>query len=214
MFTAPSTYSILQWAADRTQNLLTSDPPQKWRPVFLFRDTRKNPESQNMNEDLRSREDGVLLNNSHSHLRNSDRDLDPELIQELIEKSQEAKTFAHCPYSRFRVGAALLSRDGRIFLGCNIENACYTLGICAERTAIQKAVSEGTKNFIAVAVASDVEDEFISPCGACRQVMREFGSEWQIILTKPSGSYVMKTLHQLLPMSFGPENLTMKQEEY
>ncbi|MEE6482161.1 hypothetical protein FKM82_013163, partial [Ascaphus truei] len=91
--------------------------------------------------------------------------------------------------------------------GCNVENACYTLGICAERTAIQKAVSEGHKEFKAIAVASDVEEQFITPCGACRQVMREFGSDWDIFLTKPSGAYVLKTLHQLLPMSFGPEDL-------
>ncbi|KAM4014835.1 cytidine deaminase isoform 2-T2 [Anomaloglossus baeobatrachus] len=132
--------------------------------------------------------------------------LEPELIRKLIQKSHEAKAFAHCPYSRFRVGAALLSPDGRIFLGCNIENACYTLGICAERTAIQTAVSQGCKKFTAIAIASDVEDEFITPCGACRQ----FGSEWQIILTKPSGSFIIASLQQLLPMSFGPENLTMK----
>ncbi|XP_073512308.1 cytidine deaminase isoform X2 [Phyllobates terribilis] len=154
-----------------------------------------------MNDDFH--EDGVHNGPSHCGL-------EPELIQSLIRKSHEAKAFAHCPYSRFRVGAALLSPDGRIFLGCNIENACYTLGICAERTAIQTAVSEGSKKFTAIAIASDVENEFITPCGACRQVMREFGSEWQIILTKPSGSYVITTLQQLLPMSFGPENLTMK----
>ncbi|KAM3921259.1 cytidine deaminase [Leptodactylus fuscus] len=154
-------------------------------------------------------EDGVHINNGHSGLNNPDCGLEPELIQKLIQKSHEAKTKAHCPYSRFRVGAALLSQDGRIFLGCNIENACYTLGICAERTAIQTAVSEGSKKFTAIAIASDVEEEYITPCGACRQVMREFGSEWQIFLTKPNGSYVLKTLHQLLPMSFGPENLTV-----
>ncbi|XP_069597108.1 cytidine deaminase isoform X1 [Ranitomeya imitator] len=160
-----------------------------------------------MNDDLRFCEDGV--HNGPSH-RGDGGGLEPEVIQRLIQKSQEAKAFAHCPYSRFRVGAALLSPDGRIFLGCNIENACYTLGICAERTAIQTAVSEGSKKFTAIAIASDVEDEFITPCGACRQVMREFGSEWQIILTKPSGSYVITTLQQLLPMSFGPENLIVK----
>ncbi|XP_044134548.1 cytidine deaminase isoform X1 [Bufo gargarizans] len=160
-----------------------------------------------MNEDLGYQEDGVLINNGHPHFGEPDRDLEPELIRKLVQKSHEAKAFAHCPYSRFRVGAALLSQDGRIFLGCNVENACYTLGICAERSAIQTAVTEGAKKFVAIAVASDVEEEFITPCGACRQVMREFGSELQIILTKPSGSYLVKTLQQLLPMSFGPENL-------
>ncbi|XP_069803296.1 cytidine deaminase [Dendropsophus ebraccatus] len=158
-----------------------------------------------MNQDSSCQEDGVL-NNGQSH----DRGLTPELIQKLVQKSHEAKAFAHCPYSKFPVGAALLDQDGRIFLGCNVENACYTLGTCAERTAIQTAVCQGSTHFIAMAVASDVEDEFITPCGACRQVMREFGSAWQIILTKPSGSYYVRTLEDLLPFSFGPEKLALK----
>lgn len=151
-----------------------------------------------------------LINNGQSHPSDPDCGLDPELIQELVEKSAQAKAKAHCPYSRFPVGAALLDKDGRIFQGCNIENACYALGTCAERTAIQTAVSEGSKKFTAIAIASDVEEEFITPCGACRQVMREFGSELLIILTKPSGSYTIRTLEQLLPLSFGPENLKTK----
>uniref|UniRef100_A0A9L0T3X9 Cytidine deaminase n=1 Tax=Equus caballus TaxID=9796 RepID=A0A9L0T3X9_HORSE len=99
--------------------------------------------------------------------------LEPEQVQQLLLSCQEAKKSAYCPYSHFPVGAALLTLDGRIFSGCNIENACYPLGICAERTAIQKAVSEGYKDFKAIAIASDLQDDFISPCGACRQVMRE-----------------------------------------
>ncbi|XP_063798237.1 cytidine deaminase [Pseudophryne corroboree] len=162
-----------------------------------------NPDyTQKMNNHLASQEEDLPANAA-----TSGSNLGADVIQKLLRKSQEAKTFAHCPYSKFRVGAAVLTRDGRIYLGCNVENACYTLGICAERTAIQKAVSEGCKEFLAIAIASDVEEEFISPCGACRQVMREFGSEWEIFLTKPSGDYLLKTLHQLLPMSFGPENL-------
>ncbi|OCT73459.1 cytidine deaminase [Xenopus laevis] len=133
--------------------------------------------------------------------------LEPELVQRLVAQSHEAKQRAHCPYSKFRVGAALLTMDGKVILGCNVENACYALGICAERTAIQKAVSEGHKEFRAIAVASDVETEFITPCGACRQVMREFGVEWDIYLTKPNGAHIHTTLRQLLPMSFGPEDL-------
>lgn len=133
--------------------------------------------------------------------------LDPEDIQLLVLCSQEAKKSAYCPYSHFPVGAALLTRDGKIFLGCNVENACYPLGICAERTAIQKAISEGYKDFRAIAVATDVQDDFISPCGACRQVMREFGSNWDVYLTKPDGTYVLTTVQELLPASFGPEDL-------
>uniref|UniRef100_F7BMU5 cytidine deaminase n=1 Tax=Equus caballus TaxID=9796 RepID=F7BMU5_HORSE len=93
------------------------------------------------------------------------------------------------------------------FSGCNIENACYPLGICAERTAIQKAVSEGYKDFKAIAIASDLQDDFISPCGACRQVMREFGTNWDVYMTKLDGTYVVKTVQELLPASFGPQDL-------
>ncbi|KFW02915.1 Cytidine deaminase, partial [Eurypyga helias] len=91
--------------------------------------------------------------------------------------------------------------------GCNVENACYSLGVCAERTAIQKAISEGHTSFRAMAIASDMGDHFIVPCGACRQVMREFGTDWNIYLTKTDGTYVVKTLEELLPLSFGPEDL-------
>ncbi|XP_016070071.1 PREDICTED: cytidine deaminase [Miniopterus natalensis] len=133
--------------------------------------------------------------------------LDPEYIQQLLLCSQEAKKFAYCPYSHFPVGAALLTRDGKIFSGCNVENACYALGICAERTAIQKAISEGYKDFRAIAIASDLQDDFISPCGACRQVMREFGTNWTVYMTKPDGTYVVRTVQDLLPASFGPEDL-------
>ncbi|XP_047923607.2 cytidine deaminase isoform X1 [Anser cygnoides] len=109
--------------------------------------------------------------------------------------------------SRFPVGAALLTAGGEIFSGCNVENACYSLGVCAERTAIQKAISEGHTRFRAMAIASDMGTEFIVPCGACRQVMREFGKDWDVYLTKPDGTYIVKKLDELLPLSFGPEDL-------
>ncbi|XP_008836811.1 cytidine deaminase [Nannospalax galili] len=133
--------------------------------------------------------------------------LEPEHVQRLLLSSFEAKKSAYCPYSRFRVGAALLTRDGRIFSGCNIENACYSLGVCAERTAIQKAISEGYKDFKAIAVSSDLQDDFISPCGACRQVMREFGTDWAVYMTKTDGTYMVRTVQELLPASFGPKDL-------
>lgn len=88
-----------------------------------------------------------------------------------------------------------------------MENACYSLGVCAERTAIQKAISEGHTRFRAMAIASDMGTEFIVPCGACRQVMREFGKDWDVYLTKPDGTYIVKKLDELLPLSFGPEDL-------
>ncbi|XP_012892877.1 PREDICTED: LOW QUALITY PROTEIN: cytidine deaminase-like, partial [Dipodomys ordii] len=134
--------------------------------------------------------------------------LEPEHVQRLLLSSREAKKSAYCPYSHFPVGAALLTRDGRVFSGCNIENACYPLSLCAERTAIQKAISEGHKDFRAIAISSDLQDDFISPCGGCRQVMREFGSDWAVYMTKPDGTYVVvRTVQELLPASFGPEDL-------
>ncbi|XP_036802881.1 uncharacterized protein LOC110492080 isoform X2 [Oncorhynchus mykiss] len=92
-------------------------------------------------------------------------------IKPLIYQSQGAKEFAYCPYSKFRVGAALLAHDGTVFTGCNVENASYNLGLCAERTTIAKAVSEGYRRFKTIAIASDLEDQFVSPCGGCRQFM-------------------------------------------
>ncbi|XP_020362384.1 cytidine deaminase isoform X1 [Oncorhynchus kisutch] len=131
-------------------------------------------------------------------------------IKPLIHQSQGAKEFAYCPYSKFRVGAALLAHDGTVFTGCNVENASYNLGLCAERTAIAKAVSGGYRSFKAIAIASDLEDQFISPCGGCRQFMREFGDHWSVFLSKPDGSYKEMTIEDLLPVSFGPEDLKKK----
>ncbi|XP_058487294.1 cytidine deaminase b [Solea solea] len=136
--------------------------------------------------------------------------LSPETIKKLIHLSQEAKKQAYCPYSKFRVGAALLTHDNHMFTGCNVENACYNLGVCAERNALSKAVSEGYRTFQAIAIASDLDDQFISPCGGCRQFMREFGSNWDVYLSKPNGSCVKMTVDELLPLSFGPEDLSMK----
>ncbi|CDQ72998.1 unnamed protein product [Oncorhynchus mykiss] len=131
-------------------------------------------------------------------------------IKPLIHQSQGAKEFAYCPYSKFRVGAALLAHDGTVFTGCNVENATYNLGLCAERTAIAKAVSGGYRSFKAIAIASDLEDQFVSPCGGCRQFMREFGDHWSVYLSKPDGSYKEMTIEDLLPVSFGPEDLKKK----
>uniref|UniRef100_A0A671QYR9 Cytidine deaminase n=1 Tax=Sinocyclocheilus anshuiensis TaxID=1608454 RepID=A0A671QYR9_9TELE len=137
---------------------------------------------------------------------------DSKLIPEaLVRKSQEARNQAYCPYSKFRVGAAVLASNGTVFDAlkkcCNVENACYTAGLCAERTAISKAVSEGHTSFKAIAITSDLEDRFTSPCGACRQFMREFGSQLDVHLSKSDGSYKLMTVEELLPYSFGPEDL-------
>ncbi|CAE6431627.1 unnamed protein product [Rhizoctonia solani] len=144
------------------------------------------------------------------------RGLTPEEREKLIQAAIEAKHKAYSPYSKFRVGAALFATDGSIILGSNIENASYGGTICAERTALVKAVSEGTKTFLAIAVTTDV-DEVVSPCGICRQFIREFCSlKMPIHMVKSSYSIAnandtVKTvlLEEILPYSFGPEHLDM-----
>ena len=113
---------------------------------------------------------------------------------------------AYCPYSHFAVGAALECADGTVFTGCNIENAAYSATICAERTAVAKAVSEGHTDFVRIVVAGRCED-FCVPCGVCRQVQREFAPNIEIICLNGKGEEQVFTLSQLLPHSFGPEFL-------
>lgn len=130
----------------------------------------------------------------------------------LIRKANEMREYSYCPYSEYSVGAALLAEDGRIFGGCNVENAAYSAGICAERTAIVKAVSEGARSFKAIAVIGGkklVPDEFSFPCGECRQVMREFcdSAQFEIIAARSETDYRCYTLEELLPESFSPQNL-------
>lgn len=131
----------------------------------------------------------------------------------LIEKALEARKFSYVPYSDFRVGAALLSKDGRIITGCNIENAAYSPTNCAERTAIFKAVSEGITEFQAIAIVGgpgmEVPTEFISPCGVCRQVMREFCDPETFLIILGRGDHTWKefTLEELLPLGFSGRDL-------
>lgn len=123
------------------------------------------------------------------------------------------REFSYVPYSHFRVGAALLTKEGKIYTGCNIENAAYTPTNCAERTAFFKAVSEGERNFSAIAIAGGPEGakelDYCAPCGVCRQVMMEFCDceTFQIILAKSETEYQTYTLKELFPLGFGPENL-------
>ncbi|XP_048250341.1 cytidine deaminase-like isoform X2 [Haliotis rufescens] len=128
-------------------------------------------------------------------------------VQQLVKKSHEMKKMSYCPYSNFPVGAALLTADGTVFTGCNVENASYGLAICAERTAIVKAVSEGHRKFKAIAIASDLKEIAIVPCGACRQVLVEFGVDWDVIMTKPDMTYEVMKTKELLPLCFGPTYL-------
>lgn len=125
-------------------------------------------------------------------------------IREVIQRSIKAREQSYCPYSNFRVGAALLCEDGTIYNGCNVENASYTVGICAERTAVVKAVSEGKRKFTALAVASSMGNTFATPCGACRQFIVEFGENLDIYLTKPDGQFKKTTIRELLPYAFCP----------
>lgn len=130
----------------------------------------------------------------------------------LIRAALEARKLAYTPYSHFQVGAALLTRDGRIYTGCNIENAAYTPTICAERTALFKAVSEGVRGFEAIAIVGSKEGEVnrvvTSPCGVCRQALYEFcRPDMPVIMAKTEEDYLVMTLGELLPMGFGPANL-------
>ena len=139
-------------------------------------------------------------------------------IKKLAQESIAAKEFAYTPYSHFRVGAALLTKDGRIYRGCNIENAAYTPTNCAERTAFFKAVSEGEHNFAAIAIVGGAEDagqlDYCAPCGVCRQVMMEFcqPETFQIILAVDEENYKVCSLWELFPFGFGPDNLQERDE--
>ena len=124
--------------------------------------------------------------------------------EELIAKAMKARAKAHAPYSHFAVGAALLARSGRIYTGCNVENASYGLSICAERTAVFKAISEGERDFEAIAV---VTENGATPCGACRQVLLEFGEDIQMIVANGAGEYRVFSLRELLPEAFTPKHL-------
>ena len=126
----------------------------------------------------------------------------------LIRSAIKAKELAYVPYSGFRVGAALLTKDGRIFTGCNIENAAYSPTICAERTAVAKAVSEGCRDFTAIAVTGDAGD-YLTPCGVCRQVLAEFcdSESFKVILANSEEDYREMRLGELLPGAFGKENM-------
>ncbi|HEU0014350.1 MAG TPA: cytidine deaminase [Longimicrobium sp.] len=135
-------------------------------------------------------------------------DIDPETARWLLDRARQARRFAYAPYSRFHVGAALLADDGRVFTGCNIENASYGLTNCAERVAIGKAVSEGARSFAAIAVVGPEDDAPCSPCGACRQVLTEFGLALPVVTPDGTpGGFRVDTAGGLLPGAFVPADL-------
>ncbi len=125
---------------------------------------------------------------------------------ELVKHAVDARRNAYCPYSKIEVGAALQARDGRIFTGCNVENASFGMTWCAERTALVKAISEGSKDFLTMAVATSLP-RAIMPCGACRQVLHEFAPDMRIIVVGSDGARYVTYLDDILPEAFGPADL-------
>lgn len=137
------------------------------------------------------------------------------VVKNLIREAMEAIKSAYTPYSNFKVGAALLTPNQNIYRGCNIENAAYGPTNCAERTALFKAISEGEREFAAIAIVGGALGEitdYCPPCGVCRQVLREFvdPKRFLVILAKSEDDYLMYFLEELLPLSFGPDNLGHK----
>lgn len=124
--------------------------------------------------------------------------------KDLITLATHARVHAYAPYSGYAVGAALLGKSGRVYTGCNVENAVYPLTTCAERTAVVKAVSEGEREFVAIAV---VTSNGGTPCGACRQVLAEFGAEIRVLIATPERQVTETTVAELLPKAFGAKNL-------
>lgn len=139
-------------------------------------------------------------------------------IQALIRDAFAAQKFAYTPYSHFNVGAALLTKSGKVYTGCNIENAGYTATNCAERTALFKAVSEGERQFAAIAIVGSLQGQtntlVTGPCGVCRQALYEFGGPGlTVIMAKGADDYIVTTLGELLPYGFGPANLESAEPE-
>jgi cytidine deaminase len=133
------------------------------------------------------------------------------VIQErLLEAARDALTRAHAPFSKFKVGAALLTSDGRVFTGCNVENATYGLTVCAERVAIFKAVSEGAQRFSQIVIAT-ATDELTPPCGACRQIIWEFCGDIPVILTNLHGKTEQLQMSALFPRPFDQTQLKTKE---
>lgn len=143
--------------------------------------------------------------------------MNEKLAQEMIVLAMEQLKYSYTPYSGFKVGASLLTKNGKMYTGCNIENAAYTPTNCAERTAFFKAVSEGEREFQAICIVGGkdgVLTEYAAPCGVCRQVMMEFcdPDTFQIILATGKEQYEIFTLKELCPLGFGPGNLAVSED--
>jgi cytidine deaminase len=138
--------------------------------------------------------------------------LTKKTIKELVKTALEMRKMAYVPFSGHAVGAALLAKDGRVFTGCNVENSAYSPTICAERTAFVKAVSEGAREFDAIAIAGgfgEVPETYCAPCGVCRQVMVEFcDKDFQVILARTPEDYRIYTLEEIIPLGFKIEDVS------
>jgi len=134
-----------------------------------------------------------------------------QLYEKLAQAAIDAKEFSYSPYSNFRVGAALLTKSGKIYTGCNVENAAYSPTNCAERTALFKAVSEGEREFAAIAVvgsAKEAEPNYCYPCGVCRQVLKEFvEDDFKVVVAKTADDYKVHSFAEILPYGFGAEDV-------
>lgn len=133
-------------------------------------------------------------------------DIPQNTLQNLIVKAKDASKRAYCPYSKFRVGAAVLANTGDIFSGCNVENASYGLTMCAERNAIFQMVAKTQRQIQAIVIYTPTEDP-AAPCGACRQVINEFGPDARVVSVCDGPERIETTLNELLPQVFGPKNL-------
>lgn len=143
--------------------------------------------------------------------------IEKRLIEDMIHMAIDQLPYSYSPYSGFRVAAALLGKDRKIYTGCNIENAAYSPGNCAERTAFFKAVSEGIREFDGIVIVGGKEgvlEDYCPPCGVCRQVMMEFcdPKTFQVILARTPEDYKIFTLEEILPMGFGPASLNASKE--
>lgn len=158
-----------------------------------------------------------MMGSVNTNMENADTEtntvrISADLAKEMIRLAIAQLAYSYTPYSGFQVGAALLGKNGKMYTGCNIENAAYTPTNCAERTAFFKAVSEGVREFSAICIVGGkdgVLTEYAAPCGVCRQVMMEFCNPdtFQVILAVSEENYEVFTLKQLLPIGFGPGNL-------
>ncbi|EFX69657.1 hypothetical protein DAPPUDRAFT_61988, partial [Daphnia pulex] len=134
-------------------------------------------------------------------------------VKQIVSKAKEVREKAYCPYSNFSVGAALLCGDGEIIDGCNVENVSYGLTICAERSAICKAVSQGQKVFKSIAICAEMKEHFVSPCGACRQVLAEFNINMDVYLCKPNNEIFKTSMDKLLPLFFSPNSVSFSSQD-